>query len=82
MTDEVSKKSYDVWLTSGIHIPFEQWNNRKGHSMMHWASPRSTKLTIKEASSTRQGSEFKLNNPDETKPINNSWLEKFRKYEI
>lgn len=84
LSDESNRRSYDYWLNSGINIPFEQWRNRKGHSMMHWANPRSNKLCIKENSSTGQGSdEFKLNNSQEASITQSeSFLEKFRKYEI
>lgn len=85
LSDEASRRSYDYWLNSGIHIPFEQWRSRKGHSMMHWANPRSNKLSIKENSSIGQGSdEFKLNNDSQDDSItqSKSLLEKFRKYEI
>lgn len=76
LTDESSRKSYDRWLDSRINIPFEQWHNRKTHSM-HWVNPKSTKLSIKEDDLTGQGSDFKKqnNNPDD-------WLGKFRRYEI
>lgn len=80
LTDESSRKSYDRWLNSGINIPFEQWQGKKGHSM-HWAPPRSTKLCIVEGSSIGQGSEYNVNNG--TDPVKEeNWLDKFRKYEI
>lgn len=52
--------------------------------MMHWANPKSNKLSIKENSSTGQGSdEFKLNNSqDASITQSKSFLEKFRTYEI
>lgn len=84
LSDESSRKSYDCWLNSRIQIPFEQFLSRKGHAMMHWANPRSNKLSIKEKSSMGQGSEeFKYNNSQESSITQDkSWLEKFRKYEI
>lgn len=56
LTNEKTRKSYDTWLQSGIHIPFEQWQNKKGHSM-HWAPPRQMKLGIQapNASHTTDG---------------------------
>ena len=80
LTDEATRRSYDCWLDSRIHIPFESWRNKKGHTM-HWATPRSSKLSISnnDSSSMGQGSDFKLNNEVHK---DKSWLEKFRKYEI
>lgn len=87
LTDPSLRKSYDTWLNSGINIPFEQWQTRKGHSM-HWASPRQTKLSIQN-SDIGQGSDPLQKNEisrfdTKTKHMynNNDWLDKFRKYEI
>lgn len=80
LTDSSSRRSYDCWLNSRIHIPFEQWKAKKGHSM-HWVNPKSNKLSIKEGSSTGQGSDFKLNNGSIVDQDSN-WLKKFRNYEI
>lgn len=81
LIDQSSRRSYDCWLNSGINIPFEQWQSKKGHSM-HWASPRPSKLSIKENSSIGQGSDFKINNEGLDRDPERSLLEKFRKYEI
>lgn len=85
LTDPSLRRSYDLWLSSRIHVPFEQWQNRKAHAM-HWASPVSKTLRI-EVDSSRQGSDFKtsLNATNlrssgiiETRSL----LDKFRNYEI
>lgn len=49
--------------------------------MMHWSTPNSTRLSLREGSSKGQGSEFKLGGTEKGKPAD-SWLEKFRRYEI
>lgn len=81
LSDESARKSYDCWLNSRLNIPFEQWHNRKAHSMMHWATPKSSKLTIRDSLSTGQGSDFGLK---QGKNIirDENLLDKFRKYEI
>lgn len=84
LTNESSRRSYDCWLNSRVCIPFEQWQSKRGHSI-HWATPRSTKLSIIESQSRPgQGSEFKMNNDVENNvdTHNRSYLEKFRNYEI
>lgn len=80
LTDESSRRSYDCWLNSRVNIPFEQWQGRKGHSI-HWATPKSTKLSIKGGDPRGQGSDFKLMDESVARP-DRDWLEKFRKYEI
>lgn len=97
LTDEATRKSYDFWLNSGIHIPFEQWQAKKGHSM-HWAPPRSMKLSIKQDDASGQGSDVhkvhkqSVINKDKMPQLNEcggesdlrgaNWLSKFRNYEI
>lgn len=81
LSDESTRRSYDCWLNCRINIPFEQWQAKKGHSM-HWATPNK-KLSIRQETRPRQGSD--LHTQDERISCvggEESWLEKFRKYEI
>jgi len=83
LTDTKLRKSYDTWLNSGIQIPFEQWQNKKAHSM-HWAPPRQMKLSIQEKMATGQmdPEQSSSNNGEIHSAPSGSLLEKFRKYEI
>lgn len=85
LTDNGLKRSYDHWLNSHIHIPFEQWRNRKGPTM-HWASTNARTLSIK-ANSSRQRSDAREDSDDSAPnrrrlSNNKSLLDKFRNYEI
>lgn len=78
LTDYSSRKLYDVWLNSGINIPFEQFQAKKGHSM-HWAPPRrNAPLGLQDKSLQGQGSDLRNNQPKSGASL----LEKFRQYEI
>lgn len=81
LTDLANRKSYDSWLNSGINMPFEQWHQRKGHSM-HWATPKSSKLSIKGNNIRGQGSDLQNNNNPNSTDMEEGWLRKFRNYEI
>lgn len=82
LTDEKLRRSYNIWLNSGIQVPFEQWQGERGHSM-HWAPPRQMKLSLKH----RGGVYAEKNEAESSKETNaigssSSLLEKFRRYEI
>lgn len=85
LTDERKRKSYDTWLNSGIQIPFEQWENKKGHSM-HWAAPRQMKLSIQGGTQTGPGGGSQATGSRSTLQASDkkseTYLEKFRNYEI
>lgn len=83
LIDASTRRSYDLWLNSRINIPFESWNEMKGHSM-HWAPTKPSKLSIQNADTSRQGSEFMKEKPRDYERLAQeaNWLDKFRKYEI
>lgn len=87
LTDAATRKLYDTWLNSGINIPFEQFQAKRGHSM-HWAPPRrNVPLGLRERSVSGQGSELINDRSDAKERETNktdagSMLDKFRRYEI
>lgn len=51
---------------------------------MHWAPTKPSKLSIQNADTSRQGSEFMKEKPRDYERLTQeaNWLDKFRKYEI
>lgn len=72
LLDPTTRKQYDLWLTSGLHIPFDEFNNRKVRHSMHWACPRNDKLSINDGQEPNgQGSDITTNEHEKQQPHNN-----------
>merc|ERR1712168_1594824 len=48
LSDETMRRSYDKWLSTGLAVSFETWQNmtKKGHGAVHFGRSAGTKLQI------------------------------------
>ncbi|XP_033103131.1 dnaJ homolog subfamily C member 12-like [Anneissia japonica] len=90
LVNEEKRKEYDMWLSSGLHIPYEEWSRLKDSvkTSMHWSMKVKTDPMIEDTTKDVEEDDAKYGNNQASsfaewkRQPQSDIINKFRNYDI